>query len=178
MDTDEELYRRTRAGEMDAFDALYARYEVPLFGFLLAQLKNRQDAEDLFHQAFMNALTSREPELGVGGFRPWIYRIARNLALNRMRSQRRADHAIAALPEIDVAKSPHDELERERRTHALALAVARLPPSLSDVYQLRASGLSYKDIAAVLEIPLGTLKSRMHELVTHLRKELTSWTAR
>ena len=56
-------------------------------------------------------------------------------------------------------------------------AIARLPPALSEVFHLRTSGLSYEEIADVLEIPLGTLKSRMNQMVTQLREELRPWTA-
>jgi DNA-directed RNA polymerase specialized sigma24 family protein len=57
-DSDEQLFGRVRRGDLSAFDELYARYERPLFGLLLASLRNRADAEDAFHEAFLNALKS------------------------------------------------------------------------------------------------------------------------
>ena len=178
MESDEELYRRTRAGDIAAFDALYERYEVPLFGFLIGQLQSRADAEEALCEAFMKALQSAEPTLAAGGFRAWLYRIARNHASNILRSRKRGERALASLDEPPPAASPDTELEDRERSLALENAVGRLPPALSELYRLRTSGLSYEEMATVLEIPLGTLKSRMHQMVTQLREELRTWTAR
>ncbi len=164
---------------MRAFDALYARYESRLFAFLFSQLKNRADAEDVFHEAFLRTLKSGEVVFDRdGAFRTWLYRIARNAALNHQRSDRRGARAVAQLPEDDPPPRADEQLGDRQLLHALDGAVARLPPSLSEVYHLRSSGLSYEEIATVLEIPLGTLKSRMNQMVTHLREELRPWTAR
>jgi RNA polymerase sigma-70 factor (ECF subfamily) len=67
-------------------------------------------------------------------------------------------------------------LDQEARLQ-LRRVVARLPPLLNEIYQLRASGLSYDEMATVLAIPLGTVKSRMHDLLLHLKKEMLPWTA-
>src|ERR1700678_187821 len=105
MDSDEALYVRVKQGDMRAFDALYARYETSLFGFLSSQLRNRADAEDVFHEAFLSALKSREVVFdGDRGFKTWLYRIARNLASNRARSERRGARAVAQLPDAGQAK--------------------------------------------------------------------------
>ena len=182
MDSDEVLYARVREGDMRAFDVLYERYERRLFGFLLSQLRSQEDAEDVFHEAFLRTLKSREVTFeGPGGFRTWLYRIARNAALNRLRGDRRGARALAQLPDVDTKEEParaDESLAQRELRSALDGAVARLPPTLSEVYHLRSSGLSYEEIAAVLEIPLGTAKSRMNQMVTQLREELRPWTAR
>src|SRR5262245_55811999 len=141
MNSDEELFRRTREGDMSAFDGLYARYEGPLFGFLLGVLGSREDAEETFHEAFMSVLKSPEPRFAAGGFRAWLYRVARNAALNRMRSERRGTRALSRMPDQEAAASPDRELAEHQRNAALEGAVERLPPALSDVYRLRTSGL-------------------------------------
>src|SRR5689334_5155452 len=103
LDSDEALYLRVRQGDMVAFDALYARYETRLYGFLHNQLRNRADAEDVFHEAFLTALKSRDVRFErEGGFRAWLYRVARNIASNRLRTSERGARAIAALPEARV----------------------------------------------------------------------------
>jgi RNA polymerase sigma-70 factor (ECF subfamily) len=189
MDSDETLYTRVKKGDMRAFDVLYARYETSLFGFLLSQLRSREDAEDVFHEAFLNALKSREVVFDrERGFKTWLYRIAKNLASNRARSSRRGARALTeigaatssagGLPAPDAARPADDTLAEHELRVALDAAVLRLPDSLSEVYHLRSSGLSYEEIAQVLEIPLGTLKSRMNQMVTQLREDLRPWTAR
>jgi RNA polymerase sigma-70 factor (ECF subfamily) len=177
MDSDERLYRRVRAGDLRAFDELYARYESQLFGFLRATLGSREDAEDALHEAFLNTLKSRDVDLDSGGFRMWLFRIARNVALNRRRSRARGAKATARLPEAEPTPTAHDRLEALELRAALDAAVSSLPPTLADVYRLRTSGLSYEEMAEVLQAPLGTVKSRMHEMVKHLRERVGPWTA-
>jgi RNA polymerase sigma-70 factor, ECF subfamily len=178
MDSDERLYERVRAGDLAAFDDLYARYEYPLFGFLRATLGNRADAEDAMHEAFLNTLKSRQVQFDRGGFRSWLYRIARNVALNRRRSEARGAAAKAKILAGDAPPTAHERLEARELEAALDGAVARLPPALAEVYRLRTSGLSYEEIADVIEAPLGTVKSRMHEMVRLLREDMGPWTAR
>jgi len=178
MDSDERLFARVRSGDLSAFDELYARYERPLYGFLVASLKNRADAEDVFHDAFLSALKSRAVRLEEGGFRAWLFRIARNAVLNRQRSSARGAVAKAKVDAPEPDATAVDRLEERERDAALSSAVARLPASLAEVYRLRSSGLSYDEIADVLETPVGTVKSRMHEMVKQLRKEMEPWTAR
>jgi RNA polymerase sigma-70 factor (ECF subfamily) len=176
MDSDEALYRRVREGDMAAFDQLYQRYEIQLFGFLARTLRSRADAEDVFHDAFLNALKSPEVRFEQDSFRSWLFRIARNLCHNRRRSEERGARAIDALPVSSETPTAEGALVRRELLEALDGAVARLPPALSEIYHLRSSGLSYEEMADVLSIPLGTLKSRMHQMVAILREEVKPWT--
>jgi len=178
-DADETLYARVKHGDIRAFDELYARYATRLFGFLRAQVPSRADAEDVFHEAFLAALEGTEVHFDRGSFRTWLYRIARNLVLNRVRSDGRGDRAMIRLHVANDPSPPVDErVAHGEMLRALDGAVARLPATLSDLYHLRTSGLSYEEMAAVLDIPLGTLKSRMNQMVNTLRDELKPWTAR
>ena len=177
MEPDEALYARVRRGDMRAFDMLYERYASRLYGFLFSMLKSRADAEDVFHEAFMRALDARDIELRPGGFRAWLYRIARNCALNLLRSKERGTRAVFAIPEGEPDLRADERLEGRELDLALAGAVARLPPKLLEMFQLRSSGLSYEEMAEVLEAPLGTVKSRMNQMVNVLREELKPWTA-
>jgi RNA polymerase sigma factor (sigma-70 family) len=178
METDEELYARVRRGDLTAFDVLYERYSSRLFVFLRAMLRNRQDAEDVFHEAFMRALKNPAAGFEGGSFRSWLYRIARNAALNLLRSEQRGARARARL-DLDEAPPRVDRmLEESELRRALESAVTRLPPTLLEVYHLRTSGLSYEEMASVLEIPMGTIKSRMNQLTVQLKEELRPWTAK
>jgi RNA polymerase sigma-70 factor, ECF subfamily len=178
MVPDEVLYARVKQGDMAAFDELYARHAARLFGFLRSQLPTPADAEDVMHEAIMATLESREVVFDRGSFRTWLYRIARNRVLNRARSQDRGRHALVRLAADDDRPAPADDrIARAEMLSALDDAVARLPPTLSALYHLRTSGLSYEEMAKVLDVPLGTIKSRASHMVDLLRKELEPWTA-
>jgi len=180
MESDESLYARVKQGDLLAFDELYTRYSSRLFGFVRAQLPASSDAEDVFHETMMATLESDEVTFEGASFRTWLFRIARNRVLNRLRSSARGDAAKLRLSADGEPAPPsaEDRVARAQMVDALERAVKRLPSTLSDVYHLRSSGLSYEEMAAVLEIPLGTIKSRMNQMVKVLREELEPWIAR
>src|SRR5262245_33100934 len=129
--TDEALYQRVRAGDLPAFESLYERYERRLFGYILRLLRNRQDAEDVFHEAFLSVLKSPEVRFTEGSFCSWIYRIARNLCLNHLRAGRREAGRRQAMSPSGSSPSPEDALGSMQDQEALTQAVHRLPAPLS-----------------------------------------------
>jgi RNA polymerase sigma-70 factor, ECF subfamily len=173
LDSDEALYRRARAGDLGAFDRLYARHERRLFSFIYRVLGDRPDAEEVFHDVMVNVITGPEATFSQARFVSYMFRIARNACANYLRRRRRGSHALEqlVLPEAEVPGAEERLVEEERAT-ALADAANRLPASLADVFALRSSGLSYDEIAEALGVPLGTVKSRMSALVAHLRGEM------
>ncbi|MGI5863694.1 MAG: RNA polymerase sigma factor [Myxococcales bacterium] len=178
MLSDEALYERMVAGELGAFDLLYERYERPLFGFVLKHLSDRAEAEDVLHEAFLGLLRARRIE--GASFRAWLFQVARNLCLNRFRTRTRASRALSVVARDgdETVEAPQQQLERHQAVVALQDAVERLPETLAELYHLRVAGLSYEEMASVVRAPLGTVKSRMHELVARLREEMKPWTAR
>lgn len=177
MESDEALFERLVGGELGAFDKLYDRFERPLFGFIRAQLGDPAEAEDVFHEAFMAVLRERARREEVRSFRAWLYGVARNLCLNRVRSRKRESRAVEAAGHETLASPPVPaelELERHQQAAALERAVTRLPRALGEVYRLRAAGLSYDELAEVLGLPVGTVKSRMHDMVRRLREEMAA----
>jgi RNA polymerase sigma-70 factor (ECF subfamily) len=174
MLSDEALYERLIKGDLAAFDLLYERHARHLFGFVRQQLEDTQEAEDVLHEAFLTLLRERGARSSARSFRAWIYQVARNLCLNRLRSRRRAERAlevVARTPESPCC--PERALEQREASEALRGAVSKLPASLAELYHLRAAGMSYEELAEVLAVPLGTVKSRMHEMVCRLREEMT-----
>jgi RNA polymerase sigma-70 factor (ECF subfamily) len=184
MRTDEALYLDLLAGDMTAFDELYRRYERRLFGYILRLLGDHGEAEELFHEVFMAVLQERRTNRQLESFRAWIFQVARNLCSNRLRTRRRAAAALQAaraLPAQAHASAAGDDAEqlltRQEVPAALQRAIDRLPDQLGELYHLRASGLSYDEIAETLDVPLGTVKSRMHEMIVRLRREMQPWIA-
>jgi RNA polymerase sigma-70 factor (ECF subfamily) len=112
-----------------------------------------------------------------GGFRAWIFRIARNLISNKHRSKGRGEKAFERLGSDETAPDAGEQLDARELGDALVRAVERLPLQLAEVYRLRAAGLSYGEMASVLDAPVGTVKSRLHQMVRVLRKELEPWIA-
>ena len=164
--SDEALYARMLAGDLAAFDQLYARYERPLYGFVVAQLSDVHEAEDVFHEAFLAVLHARGRGIELRSFKAWLFQVARHLCLNRVRSRKRAERALTR--DVSAPAAPAD-LDAAR----LPAAVSRLPAVLGEVYHLRASGLTYDQVAEILDIPVGTVKSRLHETIARLRKDMT-----
>lgn len=165
--SDEALLEAWRDGQLAAFDALYARYERPLFGFIVRQLDgDRAEAEDVMHQTFISVMRSKD----VLRVKALLFDVARNACANRRRSLKRGD----AVPKDEVGEAtPPDELLMKRQASAaLQRALTRLPATLNEVWSLRAAGLSYDEVAKTLGVPLGTVKSRLHEVVSRLREEL------
>lgn len=174
-ETDEVLYHQIWAGDLRAFDLLYRRYAGPLLGFLLRMVQNHHDAEDLFHEAFLSVLRSRQVTFDRASFATWLYRIARNLGLNHLRTQRRRQvlHAQSESLTESPSRLVADEALAENESAAeLGRAVDALPATLAELYRLRTSGLSYEEMATRLQLPLGTVKSRMNQMTLQLQARL------
>ncbi len=177
MISDEALFERWVRGDVRAFDSLYERHAKPLFRFLVRSLRDRAEAEDVLHETFMAALKVNPSSLR-HSLRAWLYQTARHACLNRARSEDRRSRALDVEGRVSPEPgSPDVVLELAQRSAALHDAVARLPANLSELYSLRASGLSYEEIADVFGLPIGTVKSRMHEVLSRLRGDLTQTTS-
>jgi RNA polymerase sigma-70 factor (ECF subfamily) len=173
--SDEALYRRLLSGDLAAFDALHARHAGRLLGFIRTSLGGEvAEAEDVLHEVFLAVLKEQAAGRAAVSLRAWLFEVARHLCLNRHRSARRREAAVeAALPPA-VGPTPADQaLEGQQRTRRLEVAVERLPEHLGALYRLRAAGLSQQELAAVLGVPEGTVKSRLHELVRRLQEDIT-----
>ncbi len=172
-ETDEALHRRLVDGQLGAFDLLYARHARALFAFLRRQLGgDAREAEDVLHEVFLALLKERAPP--ARSFKAWLYQVARHLCLNRARTRRRGEGALAreAAGSPRTVTPPDGVLAQAQLVSLVKRSVQQLPLELAEVYQLRASGLSLDEVAQVLGVPLGTVKSRLHSVVSRLREEI------
>lgn len=178
--TDEQLLELYLNGTLPAFEALVERYQRELYHFLVRFLGDRAAAEDVFQETFLQVHQSGEQFDLSRRFRPWLFTIAANKARDLMRSQaRRPTNPLQAdispgdgesgqfidLMAADVP-SPDESLSREELQGSVRGVVMGLPEHLREILLLSYfHQFPYKQIADILEIPLGTVKSRLHAAV-------------
>ena len=180
--TDEQLLGDYRAGDKQSFAALVARYQRELFHFLVRFLGDRAAAEDVFQETFLQIHQSAEQFDPQRRFRPWLFTIAANKARDLIRSQaRRPTNPLQASINpgdeesgefIDLMQSvenaPDQPMEREELQQSVHNTVMAMPEHLREILLLSYfHQFPYKQISDILEIPLGTVKSRLHAAVAH-----------
>ena len=184
--SDEELLTRLQAGQADLFGELVRRYERELYGYLRRYLGRDDLAEDVFQNTFLAVFRKIHHYQPGRAARPWLYTIATNQAIDatRRRSRRVDARADAILPggvgdedggrpllEIlrDPDAGPVAQAELAELRGLVREAVDELPDLLRQVILLAYfQGLRYQEIAEALDIPLGTVKSRLHAAVAKL----------
>lgn len=182
-DPDVLIMERVRDGEQDAVIELVGRFQNELVGFFYHLGWDQLIAEELAQDVFVNVWRARARWVATAKVRTWIYRIAHNLWIDHLRRHKRHLSIDAALDQddqlhlADVLTAPatttdhadHDRSIRERVQQALG----DLPEGQREVFVMANDlGLKYQEIAAVLGIPEGTVKSRMHHAVRALREDL------
>ena len=186
LQSDEELLLAYRErGDSEVFSELVHRYERELYSYLRRYLGDAEMAEDAFQAAFLQVhLKCQQYEEG-RAFRPWLYTIATNQAIDAQRRSRR--HRMVSLDRTgprdgeDVGKlldlltskepTPNSQLAATERANWLHTAVEQLPDALRDVIRLvYFQEMKYREAAEVLDIPVGTVKSRMHAAVAKLHE--------
>ena len=190
MSADRELVEQALAGDAVAFEALLARYRVQIRRHLLRYTHDDVAAQDLLQEAFLRVWTRGDQWDGRGTFRAWLYRVATNLALNHLRTVRRRREApleteeeiemdegdlVPAWMIDDTALGPQAALEQAEERQQVRRLVAALPDEKRAVFRLvHEMEMTIHDAAARLEIPEGTVKSRLH----YARKQLADdWQA-
>ena len=158
--TDGDLLARIGNGDRRAFEELYARYARPVFGLALRRLGDRDRAEEAVQETFTavwRAARSYRPERGPGA--PWLYAIARNAIVDRFRAR---GETVAEAAEVESAElGPHERAEAGWVAWRVHAALAQLPEAERAVLELAYwRGLSQSEIAAALDLPLGTVKTR------------------
>ncbi len=184
--SDEDLIREYQEkGEPKAFEELVRRYERELFGYLCQYLGDLQMAEDAFQSTFLQVHLKCDQFDPERRFRPWLYAVATNQAIDSQRRNRRhrnisLDRQFAtdgdgdragSLAEIVAGENPDpdDAMQAAERREKMRRAVESLPDNLRQVLMLvYYQGLKYREAADILDIPVGTVKSRLHTAVRKL----------
>ena len=180
--SDEQLLAEYRNGDKTAFSRLVSRYQRELFHFLVRFLGNRASAEDVFQETFLQVHQSAEQFDLQRRFRPWLFTIAANKARDLIRSQaRRPTNPLQASISpgdnesgefIDLMQStdelPSDPMEKRELQELVHNTVSSMPEHLREILLLSYfHQFPYKQISEILDIPLGTVKSRLHAAVAH-----------
>lgn len=158
------LLERARQGDRAAVEALVERYQDSIYSIAMTFTRNPHQAEDLAQEAWIRILKGLPGFRGDSRFTTWIYRVVMNTFLNASRPRE------AELPQ---AASSRDELSRTETGLAVQAAVRSLPEEFRSVVALRfIADLSYSEIAVTLQIPLGTVQSRLSRALERLSAEL------
>jgi RNA polymerase sigma-70 factor (ECF subfamily) len=180
--TDEELVARATAGDLDSFNQLVSRWERPIFALAYRTLGREEDARDVVQDAFLRAFRGLKGFKGEAKFSSWLYRITLNLCRDWIRKERRAP--LVAGPEgtdpMDLAESlpstdesVEDLVARREMSSAVARAMAELPEEQRVAIVLKEyHGLTFQEIADTLKCPLSTVKTRLYQGLSVLRRRL------
>lgn len=176
--SDEQLFALFQSGDERAFARLVSRYEKELYNFLLRYLGRSQLAEDVFQETFLQLHISSSSFETSRRLRPWLYTIAVNKARDALRRQGR--HPTVQLtgagddPDdnslweniLSDTTTPADLFDKKQQEHLVRRTVAELPDNLREILVMAYfNQFSYKQMAEMLDIPLGTVKSRLHAAV-------------
>ncbi len=188
---EQELLHRYVAGDQEAFQQIVTRYKDPLYAFLRRFLSQTQLIEEAFQETFLQLYRSRESFDKDKPLRPWLYTIAANKAKDVLRKKQRQSTvslgAMAQPAELsidDVVNSlksyeitPYDEAEKAERAEKVREIIAEMPENLREILILAYfEQFSYKQMAQMLSIPIGTVKSRLHTAIVHFTKKWKSMT--
>jgi RNA polymerase sigma-70 factor (ECF subfamily) len=169
--TDAQVVRDVLEGDRDAYRLLVRRYGDVLHGHALRMVGSQDLAADMVQQAFVRGYgklaSCRSPDQ-VGA---WLFRILANLCRDHLRSPRRRDIPLQVLPDIPGRRAdPSDEAAQSEVRHRLGAALERLTPEQREAFVMRhLEGLSYEEIAAVMNLSVAALKMRVHRAREALR---------
>lgn len=177
MTGEKVLIQRAKKGEMAAFESLVTAYERRVYTLALRSTGSETDAADITQEVFLRAYRSLNTFRGDSGFSTWLYRITSNLCVDLARKKKNTaeqplDEAVA-LPDVQTAHQPEDALANNELRRELEIALSMITEEHRRIVHLRdIAGMSYADIAAVLSLEEGTVKSRLARARAALREIL------
>ena len=179
--TDEELVDRSRSGDVESFNQLITRWERPIYVLAYRVIGQEEDARDVCQETFLRAFRGLAGFKGQAKFSSWLYRLALNLCRDWIRRRRRTP--ISTLPEDveleDLAseagpsESVEDLVARRELSGVVAVAMARLPDEQRTAIILKEyHGMTFQEIADLQGCPLSTVKTRLYQGLSVLRRDL------
>jgi RNA polymerase sigma-70 factor (ECF subfamily) len=181
MSSDEELVARSMGGDLDSFNQLVLRWERPIYALAYRVIGREEDARDVAQETFLRAFRALSGFKGQAKFSSWLYRITLNLCRDWIRKERRTP--VSQAPEgIDIIElageaTPHETIEqvvgRKQLARAVSMAMASLPEEQRTAIILKEyHGLTFQEIADMLDCPLSTVKTRLYQGLSVVRKQL------
>ena len=179
--SDEELVTLSQAGDLDSFNQLVLRWERPIYALAYRVIGREEDARDVAQETFLRAFRALKGFKGQAKFSSWLYRITLNLCRDWIRREKRTP--IAQTPEgIDLVElageeTPSESIEqligRRQLGRAVSKAMALLPEEQRTAIILKEyHGLTFQEIAELLDCPLSTVKTRLYQGLSVVRKQL------
>ncbi len=178
MNDDTAVIGQVRAGDSGAFGILVRKYQERLFHCLANLSGDMHEAEDLAQEAFVQAFLKIRTFQGQSSFFTWLYRIAFNLTVSRLRRKRPHTslgdrHESGETEPVDAGENVLDKLARDERAAQVQAALATLTPDYRAILVLREmEACDYETIAEILNLPLGTVRSRLFRARMELRERL------
>jgi len=175
---DAQLITATLQGDSGAFGLLVRKYQDRVFNAIHHVVGDRQEAEDLAQDTFVQAFVKLETFRGGSAFYTWVYRIAFNLAASRQRRKRPMvsvddQREQTGSEPVDRAEAPEERLLRDERAGQVKAALAALNEEFRTILVLREiEGCDYESIAEILDLAPGTVRSRLHRARSELRERL------
>jgi RNA polymerase sigma-70 factor (ECF subfamily) len=168
--TDNLLMEDVRGGKVEKLAILFERHHVALFNYFLRLTGNRPVSEDLVQEVFTRILKYRTTYRGEDRFAVWMYKIARNAHIDFLRRQK---ETVPLEDQFEQAQSadliPEERVERQQEAALISRALKKLSPKKQEVILLsRFQNLKYREIAELMECPVGTVKGMVHRAVQEL----------
>ena len=185
--SDQDLVEWAKQGREAAFRELVRRYERPVFSLLYRMVRDRALAEDLAQETFVKVLNGLAGYRAEFKFSSWIFKIANNAAIDHLRRRELDTLSLDGSPHAETPEamqatalqigarqeSPLDAVEARELGGAIELAIGRLRPEYRSCILLRhVEGRAYEEIAEILDLPLGTVKTYIHRARNELRQAL------
>jgi len=184
--SDVELLRRFSAGDEDAFRQIVTHYKNGLYAFLNRFLNRSELVEDVFQETFLQLFTSRETFDTSRPLRPWLFTIAANKAKDALRrQQRKSSTPIGTIMDSEDMSfeemlntlssdgtAPYEDMEQQEASERVRGVIFQMPENLREILIFAYfEKFSYKQMAEILSIPIGTVKSRLHTAVARFAKD-------